>query len=321
MTDRRVIIDSDTAGDDALAILLATLSDRLDVKGVTIVAGNAEFDFEVANAKHTLEVADAAEDVPVHEGARRPLLKEHETAEYVHGAGGLAGIYPDPDVPSADEHATDFLLDTVRANPGEITLLCIGPLTNVALACTREPALDDLVDEVWVMGGAFGAPGNVTPAAEYNFWVDPDAAKLVLRELDVSVVGWGVCMESSVLRGPEIDRIASARGESAYADFFATIAEPVREFTKREQGIDGVTQPDSLPVACCLAPELVTEASTYYVDVDEREGLTRGYSVADVQSATDGEPRTRVIEAADGERFQQVFADALVAGAPERSIE
>jgi purine nucleosidase len=318
---KRVIIDSDTAGDDALAILLATLSDRLDVRGVTIVAGNAEFDYEVANAKYTLEMANAAADTPVYEGARRPLLKDHETADYVHGAGGLAGIYPDPDVPSADEHAVSFLLDTVREDPGEVSLLCIGPLTNVALACTREPALCDLVDDVWVMGGAFDAPGNVTPAAEYNFWVDPDAAKIVLRDLDVSVVGWGVCTESSVLRGPEIDRIADARDESAYAELFATIAEPVREFTEREQGIDGVTQPDSLTVACCLDPEIVTEAGTYHVDVDEREGLTRGYSVADVQGVTDGEPRTRVIEAANGERFRQVFTDALVVGDPEGSIQ
>ena len=320
MTARRVLIDSDTAGDDALAILLASLSERLNVEGVTIVAGNAEFDYEVANAKYTLELVDAAGDVPVYEGARKPLLKSHETAEYVHGAGGLAGLYPDPDVPSADDYAAEFIVETARANPGEVTLLCIGPLTNVALACAREPRLNDLVDEVWVMGGAFHAPGNVTPAAEYNFWVDPDAAKLVLRELEVSVVGWGVCMESSVLRGPDIERIADARDESAYADFFATITEPVRVFTRHEQGIDGVTQPDSLTVACCLDPEIVVESGTYHVDVDEREGLTRGASIADVDGTTDGEPRTRVIEEVDGERFRQVFTDALVAGDPEKSI-
>jgi purine nucleosidase len=318
---KRAIIDSDTAGDDALAILLATLSDRLAVEGVSIVAGNAAFDHEVANAKYALELAGAEREVPVYEGARRPLLKDHETAEYVHGAGGLAGIYPDPDTPSADEGAVDFLLDTARENPGEITLLCIGPLTNVALACSREPQLNDLLDEVWVMGGAFGAPGNVTPAAEYNFWVDPDAAKIVLRDLDVSVVGWGVCTEGSVLGGPEIDRIASAREESTYANFFARVTEPVREFTEGEQGIEGVTQPDSLTVGCCLDPGIVREASTYHVDVDERGGLTRGYSVADVNGITDSEPRTRVIEAVDGERFQQVFTDALVTGDPERSIE
>lgn len=317
---QRVIIDSDTAGDDALAILVATLSKRLDVEGVTIVAGNAAFDHEVANAKYTLSLADATGDVPIYEGARKPLLKGHETAEYVHGPGGLAGIYPDPDVPSADEHAVDFLVETARANPGEVSLLCIGPLTNVALACRLEPRLDELLDEVWVMGGAFGAPGNVTPSAEYNFWVDPDAAELALRELDTSVVGWGVCMESSVLYEPEIERISSARSESPYADFFARLSEPVREFTRREQGVDGVTQPDSLTVACCLDPEIVLEAGTYHVAVDEREGLTRGYSVADVRDMTDGEPRTRVVERVDGERFEQVFTDALVAGDPERSL-
>jgi len=317
---KRVIIDSDTAGDDALAILVATLSERLDVEGITIVAGNAAFDHEVANAKYTLSLADAAADVPVYEGARKPLLKEHETAEYVHGPGGLAGIYPDPDVPSAEKHAVDFIVETARANPDDISVLCIGPLTNVALACAREPQLNDLLEEVWVMGGAFHAPGNVTPAAEYNFWVDPDAAKLALHDLDTSVVGWGVCMESSVLYEPGIERISSAREESVYADFFTTISEPVREFTRREQGVDGVTQPDSLTIACCLDPGIVLEAGTYHVDVDEREGLTRGYSVADVQGTADGEARTRVVERVDGERFEQVFTDALVAGDPERSL-
>jgi purine nucleosidase len=322
MTDtKRVIIDSDTAVDDALAILLATLSDRLTVEGVTIVAGNAAFDREVANAKYTLGLAGEANDVPVYEGQRQPLLKSHETAEYVHGKGGLAGINPDPAVPSADESAVSYIVDTARANPGELSLLCIGPLTNVALACLREPALDELLDDVWVMGGAFHASGNVTPAAEFNFWVDPDAAKIALRNLDTTVVGWGVCMASSVLYASGIERIAAAGEESPYAEFFTRITGPVREFTREEQGVDGATQPDSLTIACALAPDLITEASTCSVAIDEREGLTRGTSVPDMNNATDAPARTRVVEAVDGERFERLFADALVAGDPDRSLE
>ncbi|WP_101297600.1 nucleoside hydrolase [Halegenticoccus soli] len=318
MPPRRVIIDTDTAGDDALAILMAVLSDRLDVDGVTVVAGNVEFDYQVENAKYALRLA-GADDVPVHEGARRPLLKDFEHADYVHGEGGLGGeLFPDTGIPSADEHAVDYVLRTVREDPGEVSLVCIGPLTNVAMALQREPDLDDYVDEVWVMGGAVNAPGNVTPAAEFNFWVDPDAAKLVLRELDVTLVDWGLTLDASVLGAEAFDRFAAF--DTAYADFFRTIAEPVREFTREEQGVDGATQPDSLTVALAMAPELRGAAGTYYADVDEREGLTRGHSVVDTADVADAPARTRVIESADADLFEELFAGMLEEGDPERPL-
>ena len=178
---RRVIVDTDTAGDDTQALLTALLSERLTVEAVTVVAGNVPFEYEVENAKYTIDLADRT-DVPVHEGARSPLLKDWEHAEQVHGEGGLGGeLFPDTGIASADEHAIDAIVDRARDAPGEVSLLCIGPLTNVALAVAREPALPDLLDEVVVMGGAVGCLGNDTPAAEYNFWVDPDAAKRVVR--------------------------------------------------------------------------------------------------------------------------------------------
>ncbi len=316
---RRVVVDTDTAGDDAQAILMAVLSDRLDVDGLTIVAGNVEFDYEVENAKYALDLAGAAGDVPVHEGARSPLLKDHEHADYVHGEGGLGGdLFPDTGIPSADEHAVDYILRTVREDPGEVSLLCIGPLTNVAMALQREPDLNDYVDEVWAMGGAVHAPGNVTPAAEFNFWVDPDAAKLVLRELDVTLVDWGLSLSASVIDGEAFDRFADA--DTPYADFVRTISEPVREFTREEQGIDGATQPDSLTVALAMAPELRESVGTYHADVDEREGLTRGHSVVDTTGVTDRPARTRVVEAADAALFEEMFAGMVEAGDPERPL-
>ncbi|MFC6725766.1 tRNA-guanine transglycosylase, partial [Halobium palmae] len=249
MSDQRVIIDTDTAGDDTQAILMSVLSDRLTVEGLTIVAGNVAFEREVENAKYTLGLVDAADDVPVYEGARSPLLKEYDHAEYVHGEGGLGGdLFPETGVPSADDHAVDYIVDAARENPGELSLLCIGPLTNVALALQREPDLNDLLDEVWVMGGAVNCPGNVTPAAEYNFWVDPDAAKIVLRKLDVHVVDWGLCLDASVVPGDDFERI---RGyDTPLSEFFLELAEPVLEFTRDEQGVDGATSPDTLAAAC-----------------------------------------------------------------------
>jgi len=316
---RRLIVDSDTAGDDTQAILMAALADSIDLEAVTIVAGNVEFDYEVENAKYTLQLADHADDVPVHEGARRPLVKDFEHVDHVHGDGGLGGeLYPDTGIPSAQQHAVDAIVETVRGSPGAVSLACIGPLTNIALAIRREPDLNDLLDEVVVMGGAVNTLGNDTPAAEFNFWVDPDAAKVVLNELDVTLVDWGLTLRHAAFGADELEPFEAAN--TPYADFFTTITRHLREFTKERHGVDETTQPDSLAMACVLDPELITEAGTYFVDVDEREGMTRGYSLVDELGITDGEPRTRVVEAIDEDRFKRIFSDMLLHGDPERSL-
>ncbi len=320
MTDHRVILDTDTAGDDTQALVLAALSDRIELEGVTVAAGNVDFDREVENAKYTLRLA-GAEDVPVHEGARSPLLKEYDTAEYVHGEGGLGGeLFPDTGIPSADQHAVDFIVETARENPGEVTLACIAPLTNVALACKREPDLGELLEEVWIMGGNVDCPGNVTPAAEYNFWVDPDAARIVLDELAVTLVDWGVTVRDSLFGTETLERIEDAAEGSEYAEFYTAITESVREFNEETIGQDATTQPDSLVSACLIEPDLVEAAGDYYVDVDEREGMTRGYTLVDENGVLEEEPNVRVIESVDADGFRELFLDAVVHGDPERSL-
>jgi purine nucleosidase len=316
---RRVVVDTDTAGDDTQALLLACLTDRLEVEAVTVVAGNVPFDYEVENAKYTLSLVDH-EDVPVYEGAREPLLKDHEHAEYVHGEGGLGGeLFPDTGIESAPGFAPDVIAERARATPGELSLLCIGPLTNLALAHAREPDLPDLLDEVWVMGGAFECSGNVTPAAEYNFWVDPDAAMRVLREFEVHVVDWGICVRDGVFGPDVLDRAAAM--DTDLAEFFETITASVRAFTSDRQGIDGTTQPDSLAAALFAYPELRESVGTYHVVVDEREGLTRGYSAVDTNGVTDGEPRTHVVESADAEGYREAHLAMLADGDPGRPFE
>jgi purine nucleosidase len=315
MDRKRVIVDTDTAGDDTQALLYACLTDRLDVEAVTIVAGNVPFDYEVENAKYTLRLAGAA-DTPVHEGARSPLLKKFEHAEYVHGEGGLGGeLFPDTGIPSAEGFGPDVIAERAREAPGELSLLCIGPLTNVALALAREPELPELLEEVWVMGGAANHVGNVTPAAEYNFWVDPDAARRVMDAFETTLVDWGLCLRDSVM-GPEVfERVAEM--DTELAEFFQTISEPVREFTTETQGVDGPTQPDSLTAALMAHPELIEAEGRYHVAVDEREGLTRGYSAVDTDGVTDGEARTRVIESADGDAFRESILSMLAERDPD----
>lgn len=317
---KRVIVDTDTAGDDTQAILMAALSDRLDLDALTICAGNVEFDYQVENAKYTLDLIDAADDVPVYEGATAPLQKEHDFADYVHGEGGLGGeLFPDTGIESGDEHAVDYIVRTARENPGELSLLCIAPLTNVALALQREPELNELLDEVWIMGGAANTVGNVTPAAEYNFWVDPDAAKIVVRNLDVTLVDWGLTVRDSYF-GPETLAEIEDGPDSRLAEFYLEVTRQVRAFNEDALGEDATTQPDSLTVAGLIEPDLIEAADTYHVDVDEREGLTRGYSAVDEVGVTDGEPRTRVVESVDAELFERMFLDMLFEENPEASL-
>jgi purine nucleosidase len=310
-----VIIDTDTAGDDSQALLLAATSDRVEIEGVTICAGNVEFDYQVENAKYTLDLAGVADDVTVYEGARKPLLKEHEFADYVHGEGGLGGsLFPDTGIESGDRHGADFIVDAARERPGELTLVCIAPLTNVALALRKEPELGDLLDSVWVMGGNVNCLGNVTPAAEYNFWVDPDAAKLVLNELDVTLFDWGLTLRDTVFDTETLAQVEAT--DTPYADFYSEITTSVRAFNRESFGEDITTQPDSAVVAGLIDPELIEESSTYHVDVDEREGMTRGYSAVDEDGVGDGVPRTEVVESLDAEGFRELFFRMIEAGSP-----
>ncbi|WP_181685333.1 nucleoside hydrolase [Halorhabdus salina] len=318
----RVIIDTDTATDDTLGILLAVLSDRVDVEALTIGAGNVAFDRQVENAKYTLQLADIAEKIPVYEGARTPLVKEHDHATEIHGEGGLGpALVPETDVPSAEGFAPEYIVEAAREYPGEITLVCLAPLTNVALALEREPQLGDLLADVVVMGGNVHTPGNVTPAAEFNFWVDPDAAKIVLDELDVTLVDWGLTLRDGTLDTAAEDQIVDAAADSRFAAFYETIFQPDSEGVEEDSRWEGTAQPDALATAVAVAPELIAERGTYAVDVDEREGLTRGVTVTDTNGITDRDPRTDVIEAVDTDGFRQLLVETLVSGDADRSIE
>lgn len=315
----RVIIDTDTATDDTLGILLAILSDRVDVEALTIGAGNVAFDRQVENAKYTLELADTADSVPVYEGARSPLVKDHDHATDVHGEGGLGpDLVPETDVPSADDFASEYIVDAARANPGEITLVCLAPLTNLALALRHEPELGDLLADVVVMGGNVHTVGNVTPAAEFNFWVDPDAAKVVLDELDVTLVDWGLTLRDGTLDAAAEEEIADATDDSRFAEFYETVFQPG---APDDSPWDETIQPDALATAVAIAPELIEQRESAAVDVDEREGLTRGYTVVDTHGVTDHEARTDVIEAVDADGFRQLLLDTIVHENPDRSLE
>lgn len=315
---RRVIIDTDTAGDDTQALLMAATSDRLTIEGVTIACGNVPFDRQVENAKYTLGLVD--NEAPVYEGARTPLQKDFKHAEYVHGEGGLGGeLFPETGRPSADQHAAEYIVEAAREHPGEITLVCIAPLTNVALALQLEPELGDLLDEVWVMGGNVNYLGNVTPAAEFNFWVDPDAAAIVLQNLEVTLIDWGLTERDATFDEATLDEIV-AGPDTDLTEFFEIITSTVREFNRERSGKEKTTQPDSVLTAGLIDPSLIEQSGRYHVAVDPREGLTRGYTAVDVDGVTDAEPNARVIESIDGDRFEELLVTMLFEGTPDKAL-
>ena len=272
-----LVIDTDTAQDDCVALLVGLLDPAADLRAITMVAGNVGFERQVLNAHLTLSVAGRLGDVPLHLGCRRPLTREWVSAENVHGdgAGGLDMDFDDLDV--SGEHGVDALIRLAAEAPGELTIVCIGPLTNIAMAAIKDPRFVDNVKALYIMGGSNNARGNITAAAEYNFYVDPEAAKTVFEAgFDIVVVPWApLTLNDAVFSREQLADIATIG--TPLSDFFVRVVSTTLEFDERV-GIPGSTHPDSLTAAVLLHPELVLAASGYAVDIETSSDLTRGYS-------------------------------------------
>ena len=303
------ILDTDTAQDDCIAILLGLLDPLADLRAVTMVAGNVGFDQQTQNAFMTLSVAAALGDCPVYLGCRRPMVREWVSAENVHG-DGVGGLSMDTTgVSPEEEHAIDALLRLTAESPGELTVVAIGPLTNIAMAVVKDPTFPRRVKSLYIMGGSNNARGNITAAAEFNFYVDPDAAKIVFGAgFDITVVPWEPL---TVTDAPfSRDQMAEiGQGESPVASFFAQVCEATLDFDE-SVGIPGSTHPDSLTVALLLHPEMVTRSAAYAVEIEADSELTRGYSA--MSWGVHGlKPNARVIEAVDSAAFFGYIKDTM----------
>jgi purine nucleosidase len=295
------ILDTDTAQDDCVAILLGVLDPVADLRAITMVAGNVGFDQQSENALMTLSVAGVLGDYPVYLGCRRPMVRTWVSAENVHG-DGVGGLSMNTDgVAPESEHAVDALLRLTSESPGELNIVAIGPLTNIAMAVVKDPSFPSRVKHLFIMGGSNNARGNITAAAEFNFYVDPDAAKIVFDAgFDITVVPW----EPLTVRDAIFSRAQMAEiGQqgSPVAKFFAQVCEATLEFDE-SVGIPGSSHPDSLTVAIMLHPELVTKSAPYAVDIEADSELTRGYSAMS-WGIHGHKPNARVIEAVDGPAF------------------
>jgi inosine-uridine nucleoside N-ribohydrolase len=319
---RRVIIDTDPGIDDAMAILLALNSPELKVEAITVVPGNVEAWQGLENALKLMSLAGRC-DVPVAGGAQHPLNQKLITAQFWHGKNGLAGVELPASKCTADSRfGPDLIIETVHKHPHEISLIPVGPLTNIALAVSKDPTIVSLVKDVVIMGGSITG-GNVNGAAEANIYGDPEAASIVFD------AGWTVTMIGSdvgertlmtrkhlsqlqALRGPESDFI------SKLADFYVTRSE--------KSGYSGAAMYDPMAVATVIDPTLVT-LKEMHVDVETKGEFTRGETVAnrmgsnennvlhgdhyEIEGVVDLKPNAKVCLASDADRFLQLFVSRI----------
>jgi len=273
-----MIVDTDTASDDAVALIMALREPAVEVVAITVVAGNVPLPQASRNARYTVELCGA--EVPVHEGATGPLKRDLQTATFFHGEDGLGDRgYPPPRRPPAAAHAVPALVAAIRAHPG-VVLVTLGPLTNVALALAEAPDIASRVGRCVVMGGAACTVGNVTPAAEYNIWCDPEAAQACFRSgLPIEMVGWELSRGDANLDDADITRCRALGTERARfaLDCNARALEVNRSLFRAP----GISLPDPVAMAVALDPEVVTRRSRHAVDVECEGTLTRGMTVVD----------------------------------------
>jgi inosine-uridine nucleoside N-ribohydrolase len=299
---RKILLDCDPGHDDAIALLLALASPELELLGVTTVAGNQTLEKTTANAIRLLEFVGHA-DIPVAAGADRPLVREQYVASYVHGETGLDG----PDLPAAhgkplDRHAVDFLADQIRDAGGAVTLVPTGPLTNVALLLALHP--DARPERIVLMGGAIGE-GNVTPAAEFNIWADPEAAARVFGSgIDTTMVGLDVTHKALFTPG-HVQRLTGRVGEMV-----AALLEFYGHFHKQVYDFDGSPIHDAVAVAEVVRDDLLrTEHLNTEIDVESE--LCRGRTVVDVWRRSGREPNSHVAVDIDADGFLELLVERL----------
>ncbi len=304
----RLIIDTDTAGDDVTSLLIGLLHPNAQLEAITICCGNVRFEQEVENALYTVE--QTGRSVPVYAGCDRPLIAEWVGAEYVHGQDGMGdSFFPQAKQRPEPEHAVDELVRRINESPGELNVLAQAPLTNIAAAVTRDPTIASKVKRLWVMGGGMG---NITPAAEFNFYVDPEAAKIVFAAgFPITLFTWTVTLSHGVFFDDDLARIDEI--DTPLARFYRQVTRKAEEF-ERSMGVPGTTHPDSMVAAAIVDPSLVLGTREAYVDVETRGELTRGYSSIDVAGITGHEPNCTIVEDYDTKRFLELFLGLLAGG-------
>jgi purine nucleosidase len=307
MTEK-LIYDTDPGIDDALGLLLLAAAPELDLLAITVTHGNTSQEKCLNNALKLVELLDISH-IPVARGAQEPLVKELTVAEETHGDGGLGyAILPPTSLQPANELAHDLIIRLVNENPHQITLLCVGPMTNIALALLKQPSIAKKVKRIVSMGGAIHYPGNATPQSEYNVFCDPEAFDIVLNAgIDFTLVPLDVTYKC-LLTNDHIEQITLAR--PAIKEFIKESTRFYIEFHAQYQGIEGCAVNDPLAAAILIDPSLVKNHD-YFLSVDLLSANSKAKTIADHYGALKKQPNAHVSMEVDVPRFMALFVDRM----------
>lgn len=303
---RRILIDTDTASDDAVALIFALRDDRAHIEAITVVAGNVPVDTGVKNALTAVQMASTYQP-PVYRGCAKPMMRDLFTSEFVHGSDGMGDMnLPDPALRVASGHGVDKIVELVIANPHEIEIITLGPLTNVALAYLKEPRIAQLVKHVFVMGGSGFGPGNITPVAEFNIYVDAEAAQIVLSSgMPLTFVGWDVSTDETFINQADIDHLLATG--SPIAQFCVRCNEGLRLHNEEVWGQSGFDLPDPTTVIAALYPEIILKQNTAYSFVECKSAETYGQMVIDGNNLLKRPANVTLCHKIDAARFKEIL--------------
>jgi purine nucleosidase len=304
-----IIIDTDPGQDDAVAILLALASPELDILGITAVAGNVPLALTEVNARKICELAGRPE-IKVYSGAIRPMLRTLVTAEHVHGRTGLDGPdLPDPQMPLQKQYGVDFIIETLMSRPsGTVTLCALGPLTNIGLALVKEPKIASRIKCIVAMGGGFFEGGNVTPTAEFNIYVDPQAARLVFESgIPITLIPLD-CTHQALTTRARVEKFRVMKNRTGPAT--AQLLDFFERFDEQKYGTDGGPLHDPCVIAWLLRPDLFTSRDVN-VSVECESELTMGMTVIDWWRVTDRKANATVCRSINADGFFDLLTGRL----------
>ena len=306
---RKFWIDTDTASDDAVALIMAFMHPDIDVVGLSIVAGNVPLDMGVQNALYTAELCQAT--MPVYAGAAKPLSRELGTAQFVHGEDGMGDIGLALSGRTATPgDAIDKLIEALHANAGHIELVTLGPLTNIALALQKDPSIAKTVKRCVIMGAVADHIGNVTQVAEFNMWVDPEAVDVVLQSgMNLEFVGWDISRKFAVITQAESAMLRAM--DTPFATFTIDIQRVLEKFCENETHLAGFDLPDPIAIAYAINSSVADEVREMHLVVETQSLATEGMVVMDTLGVLHQTPNALVVTSARHDVFMSMLMDAL----------
>lgn len=307
---RKWIIDTDTASDDAVALILSLQEDSIQIEAITVVAGNVGLGQGVQNALYCVELCNGK--ASVYAGAAKPILRTLSTAQFVHGEDGMGDIgLPLKDRVPADGHAVDVIIEKIQQSPGEIELITLGPLTNIAIALLKEPSIAQQVKCCHLMGAVGQGPGNITAVSEYNIWVDPEAAQIVFNSgMNIRMAGWDIAVNHAFFNDAEIAEWRQKKG--SLAKLALDIQRGKYSFNKKTTGQAGFELPDPIAVAMAIDETMITKKKTMGVEVILADGPTRGQVIVDHINVMPDAPKVEVVLEVNTQHFKDLLFSLIV---------